>query len=781
MKKILNYFKSRTTSPSWIKLGCGLTLSLLTLVVLSHMSEFSPFLEKALAQGGVTGQGGSGSGAGLFGSLGQGVGTVISNLATLFIKLLAGILWFVLYWMGDLMDNTFILEGQIGEKLRSVWVIVRNFVNIFFAIVLVVAALLNVIGYADEGGNYAMKKFIPKMALALIAVNFTFLACRLVLDLNNVITTAIFAIPQSVTNISDIGPTGTSGVRIFKNFKCLSSDSSLQQEAQRVEDIARVEKYKDVINSLGGVCFATTPDDVPTTRANQQPDPTQDIISLDSRRFTKKDFVWTMATQFQGLHNLNKVSQLTNPDFTGLTVNALFSIIFAVIYGAAYVAMFVILLARMVVLWITIMLSPLAAISIAIPDLLPEDLNIQKKFLDHAFVPAKMAVPISFGYILISQMNIAIQTDSLIAQDKTLNLAQSGEFAREISITSLMYGAASVAIIWMGVFTASKDVVGSDFVNNWIKEPIQKAGATVAKWPTYLPLVPVSGGMASLQTVMTGVETLKTSLAEQRRKRDKELVDRHLASLGVITATTQSVIDEIERAIERGNGTMPAATIGRIREIADNKQGFERLTRRLAETTNPTDQNTIARTYGYNTFDEFQTAVRGGNFTAIKEKLQAAAPQTSTGGGTAPTYTDIASGTLSIADANKSLDLSDVAFNDINESIRGQLRVTDKKFELQHVEFAPFIGNLRDSSKVGPEALRAFMPLLQDVVEKNPNVQQEIKNDTVLIQRIRNLRSSDTNNNQVIRKLIATIRGITDENEITRATGINPNGSLVTA
>ncbi|MGE3278591.1 MAG: hypothetical protein AB7J40_02195 [Candidatus Altimarinota bacterium] len=771
MKKLLDHFRSRLRRQTWISAGCALLVSLAILSLISHSTELGGIFEKAFAEVTATNPTGSGTGSGFFGSLGQGVGTVISGLATLFIKLLAGILWFVLYWMGDLMDNTFILEGQIGEKLRSVWVIVRNFVNIFFAIVLVVAALMNVIGYADEGGNYAMKKFIPKMALALIAVNFTFLACRLVLDLNNVITTAIFAIPRSVTSISDIGPSGTAGVRIFKNFKCLSSQSTLDQEMQRVGNLERQDAYKGVINSLGGVCFAVDPG------PNGVNNP---VIALDSSQFNKKDFVWTMATQFQGLHNLNKVSQLTNPDFTGLTVNALFSIIFAVIYGAAYVAMFVILLARMVVLWITIMLSPLAAISIAIPDLLPEELNIQKKFLDHAFVPAKMAVPISFGYILISQMNIAIQTDSLIVQDKTLNLSESGEFARETSITSLMYGAASVAIIWMGVFTASKDVIGSEFVNNWIKEPIQKAGSTVAKWPTYLPILPVSGG-ASLQTVMTGIETYRKTIAEGRRKRDLDIANKYLASLGIITSETRGAVEEIERAIQRGNGTITTTNIGRIRDVAKGNDGeFKRLTQQLAQVTNTTDQRAIAQTYGYgDNFTAFQTDVNNRNWTNLKQKLESAAPPPQTSGG-GPMYTDIASGTLALDEAQKNITLSDTAIGDLDQSIRGRFKVsdTDKDFKLQEVEFSSFITNLRDSSKVGPEALRAFLPLLQNVVEKNQNVKQEIGNDTALIQRIRNLRSSDTDNNTVIRKLIASIRGITDENEVTRVTGIKPDGSL---
>src|SRR5690606_24766953 len=188
MKKVLKQlFRAKTT-----RLFLGVSAAILLYVICSG----STALEQVFAQA-QTGASATSGSSGPFGALGQGLGKAISGISTLLIKLLAGIIWFVLYWMGDLMDNTFILEGDIGEKLRSVWVIVRNFVNIFFALVLVIAAFMSVIGYGDEGGNYAMKKFIPKMAIALIAVNFTFLACRIVLDVNNVLTTAIFSIPQS--------------------------------------------------------------------------------------------------------------------------------------------------------------------------------------------------------------------------------------------------------------------------------------------------------------------------------------------------------------------------------------------------------------------------------------------------------------------------------------------------------------------------------------------------------------------------------------------------------
>jgi hypothetical protein len=479
--------------------------------------------------------GDSNSASNAVGAVGRSVGTVISGLATLFIKLIGGILYFVLKWMGPLMDNTFILEGDIGEKLRSVWVIVRNFVNIFFALALVIVALMSVVGYGDEGGNYALKKFIPKMALALIAVNFTFLACRIVLDINNVLTTAIFSIPQSVTTVGDIGPSGTAGQTIFKKFKCFDDTPGVSANKQ-VENAKKLEdKYGGTITSLGGVCFAQDPTKLPgqtgecksdaqlRSKACADKDTQQAIISLDQSQFTKKDFVWVMATQFQGIHDLNKVSVLLDPTFSGLTVNALFSVVFSVIYATAYISMFIILIARMAVLWVTIMLSPLVAISIVFPDLKFDDFDIKERFLTHAFVPAKMALPLALGYIMLSQMTLAVDGSSGIFKDATIDIASGGDFARGVSFTTLIYGAASVAVLWMGVFSATKGVVGEGVVTTF-SDSIKSIGQTVAKWPTYIPLSPVSNGMTLSSLKYTGSQ-LGSRLAELQRQKNQKFAD----------------------------------------------------------------------------------------------------------------------------------------------------------------------------------------------------------------------------------------------------------------
>lgn len=678
----------------------------------------------------------SNSASNAVGALGRGVGTVVSGLATLFIKLIGGILYFVLKWMGPLMDNTFILEGDIGEKLRSVWVIVRNFVNIFFALALVIVALMSVVGYGDEGGNYALKKFIPKMALALIAVNFTFLACRIVLDINNVLTTAIFAIPQSVTTVGDIGPSGTAGQTIFKKFKCFDSTPGVSADAQ-VKNAQTLEKnYNGTIASLGGVCFAQDPGsqsyDTLVSSGNKTDKNKQAIISMDQSQYTKKDFVWVMATQFQGIHDLNKVSVLLDPTFSGLTVNALFSVVFAVIYATAYISMFIILIARMAVLWVTIMLSPLVAISIVFPDLKLDDFDIQERFLSHAFVPAKMALPLSLGYIMLSQMTLAVDGSSGIFKDSVIDIAAGGEFARGVSFTTLIYGAASVAVLWMGVFSATKGVVGEGVVSTF-SDSIKSVGGAVAKWPTYIPLSPVSNGMTLSGLKYTASE-LSTRLGEVQRGRNEKyagsVLDKYFPNSTIKSAINRVVdsaknghVDRASLATVAGDGATSAQFSDTLKETLTALEGKDDKKRELA---------TLA---GYGSdFVGFERDVRSGDrakLETIKTRIKASAAGPVTSNKADYSGIDVGLSDLKPADINSSVNIETVIDD---EEIRKKLGVsnTDRKLKLDSPEV--FASTIKDG-KLSSEGLRVIAQtgVFDQIALKKESTRSVISGDTQLL------------------------------------------------
>lgn len=757
LKKTLSRIQKRLcASQSSIKLAFSVTLSLSVLAFLiSLVPDLNP--AQVLAQGTPS--------QGILGGLGQGVGNAVAGVATLLFKLMAGIVNFVLLFMGQLMDNTFILEGDIGTKLRSVWVIVRNFVNIIFAMALVVIALMTVIGVGEE--NYDVRKFIPKMALALIVVNFTFAGCKVLLDLNNVLTTAIFSIPQRVTTFADVGTGGFGQQQIFKKFSCLDAD--IDKMTKLEQDL--LKKYPGVIASLGGVCFALPYEG--QNVANQPDKNGQEIVSLGAAGFSSKSFAWTMMTQFQGLHNLNKISQVLDPSFGGLTINALFSLLFAVIYGTAYIAMFIILVARVVVLWITIILSPIVAMQIAIPDILSDQFDIKKQFLDHAFVPAKMAVPLSFGFIMLSQMSQSIDTSDPIVTDGLLDLSQGGEFARGVKLTTLMYGAATVAVTWMGVFTAVGDVWGSELVGK-IKDKVSEAGGSVSRWPLYAP-IPMLGGLS-----LTGVGKAYNAFRDQEaQRRDRKDRDAMAKFLGIADTNLSTALENIKN----NNRTREISDLtGDLRTVSNQSpQLFADQLDFLLKNLEPDRQRKLAQNLKFGSVADLKSTMKNNPSEVIK-RVQA-------GSGVAADkpemYTDI--GKSQIAGNDKiQIDNEDLQTQINSDPDMKKLlgyNAKDKTIDVDRFSFGDFMSTLRDSKKVTADV---FNKIIQsDTFKKlaeNDAIKGKMKGDKLFLGRLKSQidpNTTDTgqiNLNQDIYKLYEKATTL-KKPELEAALGIKENGT----
>ncbi|MBT5516997.1 hypothetical protein HOK22_03735, partial [Candidatus Peregrinibacteria bacterium] len=114
------------------------------------------------------------------------------------IKTLNALLWPLLLIIGDLMDNDLIVGPEMEDRLLSIWVEIRNLVNIGFVLVLLVIAFYNALPFTESEGNLAIKTALPKLIIGLILVNFTYVGAKVVLDVANIGTTAAFALPEIV-------------------------------------------------------------------------------------------------------------------------------------------------------------------------------------------------------------------------------------------------------------------------------------------------------------------------------------------------------------------------------------------------------------------------------------------------------------------------------------------------------------------------------------------------------------------------------------------------------
>lgn len=72
------------------------------------------------------------------------------------------------------------------------WGYFRDFANLLFVILLLIVILSQVTGFGID--NYGIKKLLPKMIIAAILVNLSYIICQLAVDISNIIGTSMYGL-----------------------------------------------------------------------------------------------------------------------------------------------------------------------------------------------------------------------------------------------------------------------------------------------------------------------------------------------------------------------------------------------------------------------------------------------------------------------------------------------------------------------------------------------------------------------------------------------------------
>ena len=104
--------------------------------------------------------------------------------------------WVIIGSIGVLLSNDMIMHPDIVPILELFWVIVRNLVNMVFIGVLLYAAFKTLF-IRDEGSKVLKESLVP-IAAALILVNFSFLAMKVLVDVSSVAAHAAFSLGDVV-------------------------------------------------------------------------------------------------------------------------------------------------------------------------------------------------------------------------------------------------------------------------------------------------------------------------------------------------------------------------------------------------------------------------------------------------------------------------------------------------------------------------------------------------------------------------------------------------------
>jgi len=437
--------------------------------------------------------------------------------------------WPILLMIGSLMDNNLIFGPGIGERLREIWVVMRNLVNIAFVFLLLVVAFYNVTGLGGEG-NFALKTVLPKFVIALVAVNFSFLACKVILDAANVVSMAVYDLtgsiedydataikgdmeylictnPTEITATTTTTATGSGTVQAAADAGADSSALSLSQGWSYKNASPVAKAFCCSSNTKGEEkCSNVKNEELTVPKVDDQKKREifpafNDTGTKFFKQIDQSNIGIIMAINLGGLTHLTEVADNGGEvDIKGLSINTLFSILMYVVFGFAYIALFIVLLARLVVLWFVIAMSPLIALTMVVPQInqYASELNLVEKFVQHLLAPIIIGLSMSIGYLLTDKIKatdaggIDIGGAGNSSFSALMDDGGAGTFlAPNVSdLQQLMVVFIAIAVVWMGVFGAADKTIASS-VTNPIKEFGTKAAKFLAKLPTYAPIVPI--------------------------------------------------------------------------------------------------------------------------------------------------------------------------------------------------------------------------------------------------------------------------------------------------
>lgn len=459
--------------------------------------------------------------------------TVIGNV-------LGSLLWPILVLIGGLMDNSLLFGEGMEARLREIWIPMRNLVNILFVLILVGIALYNVLGLGEDNSQYSIKSALPKIVVGIIAINFSFLGIKVFLDAINVLTVSIFAIPGEVSrSIAEINLEPSDEIALCSSLTKIAESEAAgetegDKELQIIRDVAGEYKLTTNAVDLAGIKaeIATALEDHPTITQEKFDQEVQArkaaaicsggrLNSVGKQflaRYNSKNAAFAMAINMGQVHHLKEVDFSSLQNIEDLAINVIFSVVLFLIYTTSFLALFVVLLGRLVVMWISIAISPLLLLLLAAPDLkskLGGLSEVTDQFVKNAIAPVIIALAMTVGWIMLDAIKgVDYSASEAFKVDPSAGIPVVGLN----TLQNFMVSLGTIGVIWTGVFAAAKGTIAEGVVTT-IGDGVKKAGKWLGALPLkHTPFIPIKTpngeGNYSVAEVLNTVDTLTNRLTD---------------------------------------------------------------------------------------------------------------------------------------------------------------------------------------------------------------------------------------------------------------------------
>lgn len=464
---------------------------------------------------------------------------------------------FIALWMmsffGKLLGTELLTGPEAIQTVTPMWVWVRNLTNILFVVVLVGLAFTNLYSsFSKEGGgNWSIKEKLPKVIIALVAINFSLLGFKVVIDAVNVGTVAILSIADSRLDIDNpdqqdamiaaktwvkvkedvynsfkdrkVDYTGKvkTGESCTKEYKELSEDQKKANKVLRKKDGDKYYVCRDFRSQINDMFCGDWEKIATKNEDGKEKDVSTDDLGDDCYFLLKdkgfksmlspddepgQNLFTAFATTFVHLERMPALAASIN-SLEGVLINALFSAILGLAYLFALVAVFIALIARVVVIWLALAFSPvLIAAAIMGFGGQGEASKISENIVTFLIMPLKIAAAFAVSFVMMSAMiefNVEGGAEGAFVFGPALS--QLGTIGTGSSEYGLVWQIATIVIFWM----AAKWAVKNDFsskITDYIFTGAEILGMTAARAATIdRQIFTVPGGKKGEQYSMSNV------------------------------------------------------------------------------------------------------------------------------------------------------------------------------------------------------------------------------------------------------------------------------------
>lgn len=470
----------------------------------------------------------------------------IAGFLNMVMKVLQTILWPIMMGIGSLLGNDLLFGAGMEERILQIWVQIRNFVNIGFVLVLLFIAIYNVLGIGKDD-NYALKTTLPKVAVAIIAVNFSFIIIKVLIDLSSVLTVAAFTLPSTISE--DLQRTTIVTTNADGTYKVTDPTTAESICKMFFGDTATFERKieKMIIDKK----LSSSSDAYVSDKNNKVHCKVTSLKKYEFTefgkeffaQFTSKNASLVLAIQMMNVIDVDKVSEKLKDAKTiniqDITFNLLFSVILYFVFATAYLAMFVVLLIRIIILWVLIVISPLYALKIIFGDkfrfTVGNNTEYKEVLIKLLTQPPRIGVIMTIGFLMLGALkNLgggAVKGNNFL---ELVTMQSSGI----TDLQSLIIAVGAVSVVWMGVFDAMSEIpFAGEYTNKikgWVESNVRDKAFEAVK---LLPFIPIGEGK---NTSIRGVEHLLDAPLNKLRGLP---VNQGLGGGGTTTTNKQEILN----------------------------------------------------------------------------------------------------------------------------------------------------------------------------------------------------------------------------------------------